>query len=235
MTPDPWVTFDCYGTLVDWLGGMRAVFEPLAPGRSTELLAAYHVREPEVEAEQPFRLYRDVLAESLRRAARDCGLEEPADAGALARTLPDWSVFPDVGLALGALRDAGWRLALLTNCDEDLVARTRTRLPVSIDDVVTAESVRSYKPAHRHWERFRALHPEAAPWVHVAQSRFHDIRPARELALPCVWIDRLGEGNRTSGGDASTEDSLHPDATLPDLRDLPGTVARVAGTSQTRA
>ncbi|HET9051148.1 MAG TPA: HAD family hydrolase, partial [Candidatus Dormibacteraeota bacterium] len=197
-------------------------FDAVAPGRTADLLAAYHVREPEVEAEHPVRLYRDVLAESFRRAASDCGLAalHDRDAGALALSLPGWPVFPDVGPALAALRDAGWRLALLTNCDDALVAQTRTRIPVQIDDVVTAESTRSYKPGHAHWERFGALHPDPARWVHIAQSRFHDIVPAGALGLPCIWIDRLGEGGELAGAG--------PTATLPDLRDLPATIERVA-------
>ena len=216
--PGRWATFDCYGTLVDWLGGMRAAISRVASGHVEELLHAYHEREPMVQAEQPFRRYRDVLAETLTRAAaaERLTLAEPG-ASVLADTLPDWPVFPDVGPALEDLRTAGWRLAILSNVDDDLLAGTRHRLPVPIDLAVTAEQVRAYKPAEAHFAAFR---DRAAPdaWVHVAQSTFHDLIPARQLGLPRVWINRLGEPD--AGGAA--------DAVLPGLGGLAEAVERVA-------
>jgi 2-haloacid dehalogenase len=210
---DRWATFDCYGTLVDWHGGISAAVESVAPGRGAEVLAAYHRLEPLVEAEPPFQRYREVLRETLSRAAGEVGLELAAgDAGVLGETLPDWPVYPDVGAALGALRDAGWRLAILSNVDLDLIAGTRRRLAVEFDLVVTAEEVGSYKPAPGHLLRFRET-TGAVPerWIHVAGSVFHDIAPARALGVRGVYVTRVPE----------KEDARAAEAMLPDLRALP--------------
>src|SRR5436305_9065563 len=110
----PWATFDCYGTLIDWERGMRQALEAILPGDAPRLLAHYYQIENQVEVELPFRSYRNVLAETLRRTARKVGI--PLASGAehvLAETLPDWPAFPDVGPALRALRAAGWKLAIL--------------------------------------------------------------------------------------------------------------------------
>jgi 2-haloacid dehalogenase len=174
---------------------MRAALRPLAGDETERLLAAYHHAEPEVEGEA-FRPYREVLAEALRRAAARTGIAlPPGRDGVLADTLPDWPVFADVPGALGRLRADGWRLGILSNVDRDLIARTRERLGAPVDLVVTAEDVRSYKPAPGHFERFRAeTGVSPGRWVHVAQSRFHDIAATARLGIPSVWIDRQGEG-----------------------------------------
>ncbi|KAB8197060.1 HAD-IA family hydrolase [Nonomuraea phyllanthi] len=188
-----WATFDCFGTLVDWRHGIRTGADLIAPGRGERLLAAYNRHEAAVQAETPAPRYRHVLAEALRRACAD---EEVAlgadDASVLATTLPYWPVFPDVGAELSALRAAGWRLALLTNCDRDLIAETRRRLPVPFDAVVTSEDVGAYKPSDAHFEAFRCTY-EPTTWVHVAQSYFHDMVPAHRLDIPRVWINRQGD------------------------------------------
>jgi 2-haloacid dehalogenase len=212
-----WVTFDCYGTLVDWNRGISAAMESVAPGRGAELRALYDRFEPEVEAARPFLRYREVLAEVLRRCAAAAGVElAPGHDGVLAASLPDWPVFADVGPALGALRDAGRRIAILSNVDPDLFAGTRERLPVAIDLVVTAADVESYKPGPAHFERFREL-SGAGPgeWVHAACSWFHDISPAHRLGVPAVWVNR----------DRGTEDPGIAAAVIPDLVTLPAAVA----------
>src|SRR4051794_31584359 len=138
MSTSRWATFDCFGTLVDWRHGIRTSGELLFPGRGVELLERYNAHEPAVELETPTARYRDVLAETLRRAAVDLGLAlSPDDASILGTTIPYWPVFPDVADELGALRAAGWRLALLTNCDRDIIGATQRRLGVAIDAVVT--------------------------------------------------------------------------------------------------
>ena len=188
-----WVTFDCFGTLVDWRHGISASVELLAPGRGAAVLDAYNTHEPVVQAECPRMRYRLVLAEALRRACAQEGVPlNDDDASVLAATIPYWPVFPEVGAELGALRAAGWRLALLTNCDRDIVGETRRRLPVPFDAVVTAEDVGAYKPADAHFDRFRTAH-EPGRWVHVAQSYTHDMVPAHRLGISRVWINRLGE------------------------------------------
>jgi 2-haloacid dehalogenase len=210
--PDRWATFDCYGTLIDWDGGVSAALAGVfGPDVAPELVAGYHAAEPEVEA-GPYRTYAEVMAESMAIAAAGAGLAvPPGEEEALARALPGWEPFPEAPAALGELRRRGWRLGLLSNCDRDLIAASARRLDVPFDAVVVAEDVRSYKPAHGHWERFLAQ-TGAAPdrHVHVAGSLFHDIAPARALGITCVWINR-------AGGDGEPV----PDRELTDLRRLP--------------
>ncbi len=219
MTEARWVTFDCFGTLVDWRHGIGTAAELVAPGRGAEILEAYNRHEPRVQAEAPMMRYRLVLAEGLRRACADLNVAlGDDDASVLATSMPYWPVFPDVREELAALRDDGWSLALLTNCDRDIIAETQRRLPVPLDAVVTAEDAGAYKPAHNHFTRFVRSHRATRDrWVHVAQSYFHDMVPARQLGIPRVWINRLAE----------TDDPSLADAVLPDLRGLPATVARV--------
>jgi 2-haloacid dehalogenase len=214
-----WATFDCYGTLIDWEEGMRRALETVLPGNASRLLEHYYQVEKEVEAEQPFRSYRDVLAETLRRAAGRMGVALPSGAErVLAETLPNWPVFADVGPALQALRAEGWKLAILSNVDRDLIAGTLRLLPVPFDDVVTAEDVRAYKPSLNHFRHFRDRNQVAdEDWVHVARSYFHDIIPASQLGIRRVWVNR--------GGDTAPA----PLATvvLPNLHDLAPTLQQL--------
>ena len=190
-----WATYDCYGTLVDWNAGIRAQLGRLVGGDGERLLARYHELEPQVQARQPGTRYRDVMAQVLAEIAAEEGAEVPAEErDALGASLPDWPVFPEVPGALAELRERGWKLAILSNSDPDLIAASIERIGVPFELAITASEIGSYKPAHRHWEEFRAR-TEAAPegHVHVAQSHFHDIVPANELGLRSVWINRLGE------------------------------------------
>ena len=200
---DRWLTFDCFGTLIDWRHGIATTGELLFPGRGPAFLDAYSSLESEVESETPFRPYREVLAETTRRAASNLSLElNPNDAPALASTIPFWRPFFDLA-ALEDLRSQGWKLALLTNCDRDLIAQTRLRLPVPFDDAVTAEDVSAYKPDHAHFRRFQAAHGgDAQEWIHVAQSHFHDVRPARDLGIKRIWVNRHKENDDPSLADA---------------------------------
>ncbi|HZV48189.1 MAG TPA: HAD family hydrolase [Candidatus Dormibacteraeota bacterium] len=193
MSDDRWATFDCYGTLVDWDAGILSAIESVAPGHGRELLARYHGLEPRVQAEPGvFKRYREIMRETLSRAAAESGVAlAPGDEDVLGRTLPDWPIFPDVVPALEGLRRAGWRLAILSNVDNDLIAGTLRRIPVEVDLVVTAEDVRSYKPHPGHLLRFRELTGATADrWVHVAASMFHDIVPASELGIRGVYVTR---------------------------------------------
>jgi len=219
MAATGWVTFDCFGTLIDWRHGLATSADLLFPGRGADVLERYNVHELVVEVETPTMRYRDVMAESLRRAAADLGLPLGADdATVLGATIPYWPSFPDVAAELGALRAGGWRLALLTNCDRDIIGATQRRLGVVIDAVVTAEHVGSYKPALGHFDRFaESFGPAPGGWVHVAQGYHHDMEPAHRLGLPSVWINRLGE----------VRDETICGAVQPDLRDLLAVVERV--------
>ncbi len=219
-----WLTFDCFGTLVDWRHGIGTTGELLFPGRGAELLGAYIEIEAEVEKEKPFRRYRVVLAETLRRAAARLKLDlKHDDATALTSTIPHWPVFPDVGPALRALHAEGWKLALLTNCDRDLIALTERRLPEPFDAVVTAEDVSAYKPDHAHFRRFESVFGGSADaWIHVAQSYYHDIKPAAELGIRRIWVNRQGE----------KDDPALADAVISGLGELPDTVARLAAAAR---
>jgi 2-haloacid dehalogenase len=210
-----WATFDCYGTLIDWNGGIGNELARLfGEERREELLARYHELEPQVQAER-YRSYEGVLETTLRRLAKHEGLElAEGEDEALARSLPDWPAFPEVPAALEELRARGWRTAILSNSDRALIQASERSLGVPFDLTVVAEEVGSYKPAHGHWTRFAELAtPEDGRHVHVAASRFHDIAPAAELGLPSVWINRLDE---------PADD--RPARTLTDLAALPDTL-----------
>jgi 2-haloacid dehalogenase len=193
-----YATFDCYGTLVDWNAGIRSVV-------GEELLPRYHELEPQVQAEDPGRSYREVMREVSRRL----GLE---DVDALGRSLPDWPVFPEVPAALDACRDRGWSLVALSNTDRDFIDASLASIGVPFEFAIVASEIGSYKPALGHWRAFEQR-VGRLPDVHVAQSHFHDVVPASGLGIPTVWINRLGE----------TRDPP-PARELPDLTALPETL-----------
>lgn len=212
-----WLTFDCFGTLIDWRHGIQTTGELLFPGHGAAFLDAYGRIEAEVESEKPFRPYREVLAETTRRAARKLSLDlNPVDASALVAAIPYWRPFPDVGPALTKLRSDGWQLALLTNCDRDLIAQTRQRLPVPFDLAITAEDVSAYKPDPAHFLRFQSMHGSTAEsWIHVAQSYFHDMQPTHELGITRIWVNRQKE----------QDDPSLASAVIVELSELPAKVA----------
>jgi 2-haloacid dehalogenase len=191
-----WASFDCYGTLVDWNGGIGRELERLFGAAETgRLLHGYHRIEPEVQREEPSRSYRQVLNLTLARLAEREGLRLPPEEGdALARSLPSWPAFPEVRPALEEARRRGWKLAILSNTDRDFVDASMERIGVPFELAIVAGEIDSYKPAHRHWEAFSEQSgADPAAHVHVGASLFHDVAPARELGLPTVWINRLGE------------------------------------------
>jgi 2-haloacid dehalogenase len=209
---DRWATFDCYGTLVDWNGGIRTELERLfGVEQSAALLARYHELEPEIQAASPGASYREVLTIALERLAIEAGLALPeGEASALAHSLPSWPVFDDVRPALAEARDRGWRLGILSNTDRDLIEASMDSIGVPFDIAIVAGDIASYKPARKHWDVFREqTGADDAAHVHVAQSVFHDIAPATELGLASIWINRLGE-----------PDDPRPARTLPSLTGL---------------
>jgi 2-haloacid dehalogenase len=216
---DRWLTFDCFGTLIDWRHGIRTTGELLFPGRGSDFLDSYVTIEAEVETEGSFRRYRAVLTETVRRVSQRLSLElKPDDATALVSTIPYWPAFADVGPALGTLRKEGWKFALLTNCDRDIIALTQRRLPASFDAVVTAEDVAAYKPSPAHFLLFKSTFGASADaWIHVAQSYYHDMRPANELGIRRIWVNRQGE----------PDDPSIADLVINGLTDLPDAVRRL--------
>jgi 2-haloalkanoic acid dehalogenase type II len=217
MTNRPYdvVTFDCYGTLVDWEEGISSAFVREAAEDGVVLdrarvLAAYHELEPEIEA-SGYRPYREVLAATAVRVAQRLGWPLTVDrARFLPESLARWKPFPDTNPALERLVRAGYRLGILSNVDDDLLAATRRQLGVLFDVVVTAEQVHSYKPAQGHFMEARRR-IGGARWLHAAQSFFHDVVPARALGIPVAWINRKRES--ASGGVA-------PDLEMRDLTGL---------------
>ena len=208
-----WATFDCYGTLIDWERGIQGTLLDVWPDADPErLLERYHDVEPKVQEESPGMPYRRVLAESLRRLADEEGLQIPAGREeALGDSLPSWPPFPEVPGALSELRSRGWRLAILSNTDPDLLAASLELIGVPVDARITAAEAGSYKPAHGHWDRFfERTHADRDRHVHVGASLFHDIEPASVMGLRTVWINRLGEAT-----------NLPRDAELTDLSELP--------------
>jgi 2-haloacid dehalogenase len=197
MAATRWLTFDCYGTIADWNSCMLSALQPLAGPQADTLLAAYHRAESILEAGPPWRPYREILTDGLALAADRAGLPlVPGAEGALVSAWPEMTIFPDVAEALADLVRSGWRLGVLTNCDDDLFESTAEKLPTPVEVVVTAQQVRSYKPDLAHFRRFAEL-TDATPanWIHVANSWVHDILPAARMGLRSVWVDRDRTGH----------------------------------------
>jgi 2-haloacid dehalogenase len=193
---DRWATFDCYGTLIDWNGGIAGELEHLfGSEEAPRLLARYHELEPQVQAEDPELTYRRVLTLTLEQIAESEGLPlADGEHDALVRSLPSWTPFPEVPGALEEARARGWRLGILSNTDRDLIAASKAQIGVPFDETIVASEIGSYKPGHRHWSEFFArTHADRAGHVHVAASLFHDVAPCAELGLRSVWVNRLGE------------------------------------------
>ena len=219
------LTFDCYGTLIDWKAGLNeSLFEligPKAERRASELYRFYVSEEARVEAEA-YRPYREVLALAAVRAARKFKVDLTMEkASHLADMVADWPPFPDTVEALKRLKSR-FRLGVLSNIDGDIFAGTARRLDVAFDFVVTAQDVSSYKPALGHFERMLRDHARRESVVHVAQSVYHDGQPTARLGLAFVWINRYNDTNLTG---------LEPLATLPDLRSLAAIADGTVGTS----
>jgi 2-haloacid dehalogenase len=193
---DRWATFDCYGTLVDWNGGIGRELERLfGVEHAPRLLLRYHELERDLQRESPGASYREVLTVTLERLAEQESIALPeGEASALARSLPSWPVFPDVRPGLEAARGRGWRLAILSNTDRDLIDASMGAIGVPFELSIVAGEIGSYKPARKHWDVFgERTGAGGEHHVHVAQSLYHDIAPATEIGLRSIWINRQGE------------------------------------------
>ena len=207
MAAERWATFDCYGTLIDWNGGIRQeLVRVFGEERADAQLARYHEVEPALQADGE-RTYREVMTAAMAELGAPVGEE-----AGLAAALPSWEPFPEAPAALEEARARGWKLGVLSNTDRDLIESSLAQIGVPFKLAIVASEIGSYKPAHAHWLRFfeetdapRDLH------VHVAQSHYHDIVPARELGLRTIWINRYGERREP-----------RPSRELPDLSGVPG-------------
>jgi 2-haloacid dehalogenase len=216
------LTFDCYGTLVDWEAGIVAALRPVLDRAGVavddeRLLALYGELEAAAEA-GPYRRYRAVLGEVLRGLGDRLGFAPTeVERAAFGASVGDWPAFPDAPAALAALKRR-FKLAIVSNVDDDLFARTNERLHVDFDWIVTAQQVRSYKPAPAHF--LTALDRIGLPpsrVLHVAQSLYHDHVPAKRLGLRTVWVNRrYGK----AGPGATPPAEATPDLEIPDLATL---------------
>jgi 2-haloacid dehalogenase len=213
------LTFDCYGTLIDWEAGIATALGAVTRAHGVdvpdeELLTTYAGHEAALEA-GPYLRYREVLARACRGVCADLGIEPRDDeVEAFAGSVGEWPAFPDSSAALAALAGR-FKLAVITNCDDDLFAASNRRLGVTFDHVITAQQAGSYKPSHRNFElAFEWIGRPRDRILHVAQSLFHDHVPAKELGLTSVWINRRA-GREGSG--ATPPASAAPDATFPDM------------------
>ena len=215
------LTFDCYGTLIDWESGILAALRSVVPSVAgvdgETLLDEYGNAEAALEA-GPYRRYREITGEAMATVARAHGAAPSADDVArLGGSVVDWPAFPDSHEALARLKTR-FRLGVLTNCDDDLFAASNRRLDVAFDWIVTAQQVGSYKPDERNFaalvERLGADGVPQGRILHVAQSLFHDHAPAQRLGFRSVWIDRRHD---RPGSGATLPADARPDATYPSM------------------
>jgi 2-haloacid dehalogenase len=222
------VTFDCYGTLIDWEAGLLAAFHPILVAQGVaiddeDLLTRYARYEAAAEA-GPYLTYREVLARGLAGVAAEMGFTpEPVEIDAFAGSVVDWPAFSDSGAALARLASR-FRLGVITNCDDDLFAASQQRLGTAFDWVVTAQQARSYKPSARNFElAFERIGLPRDRILHVAQSLFHDHVPAKRLGLTTVWIDRRHD---RPGSGATPPAEAIPDARFVDMASFAAAAAR---------
>jgi 2-haloacid dehalogenase len=216
------LTFDCYGTMIDWETGIFSALRPILAAHGKEisdsaLLELYS--ELEASAEQgEFRRYRDVLQSVVRGFGKRLGFS-PTDAEvrSLSESLRNWQPFPDTVEALRQLKSR-YQLAVISNVDDDLFATTAPKLGVAFDHVITAQQAGCYKPCMRIFELAEErIGVTRGQWLHVGQSIYHDVVPAQSLGLATVWVNRPSP--RPGAGAAKTA-AGKPDLEVPDLRTL---------------
>lgn len=221
------LTFDCYGTLIDWetgiLNGLKAALGSGIEGESDEQLLARFAHH-EHAAEVPYKNYREVLGLTSRMLAGELGLEiSPEQEAQFGASVLDWPAFPDSHDALVSLQER-YKLVVITNCDDDLFAASAARLGISFDEVITAAQVGSYKPnienfhfAHEKIQRTLGISKDRI--LHVAQSLFHDHAPAKSIGMTTVHIKRRGNG-------AAPQASATPDEVFPDMKSFADSITK---------
>jgi 2-haloacid dehalogenase len=222
------LSFDCYGTLIDWETGISAFLTSWAAkqGRHVdkeELLVGYAKYESKAEAERPADLYPKILAAALQGLAEQLGLEASADDLAqFGASVPDWPAFPDSSAALSMLQKSH-KLIVLSNVDTQSFAASSARLGIPFDAVITAQDVGSYKPSMNNFEalKSKSLELGVAPGklLHVAQSLFHDHVPAKAAGLSTVWINR--RHNRPGwGATPEPQEPVQPDFMFSSMKEF---------------
>ena len=213
-----YITFDCYGTLIDWENGIRVALQKLSEKNSFSLdliniSDKYIKAELEVEAEQ-YRKYHEVLQLSAKKLLKQMGFDiSDQDALEFADSIYSWQPFPETHDVLAELKQKSYKLIILSNIDNEIIKKSVELMGINFDGVVTAEEVGSYKPSHGHWQemlkRFNAQKEEV---LHVAASYVHDIIPAKEQGFNAIWINRNNE---------QPTREIKPDLEFKDLRPLP--------------
>ncbi len=218
-----WLSFDCYGTLIDWEIGISDAVSAVLESHDihlsrSEVLELFAEVEPQIQHGGRFLEYRRVL----RRVMALIGIKmdfrfTESDMDCLVESLPRWPVFPDTQPALRALKTR-YKLAVISNVDDDLFAQTAGVLGVEFDTVVTAQQVRSYKPDHRNFlTALERMDVDRDRWLHVAESLYHDIAPANALGIASVWVNR---GHARDGAGATPQSGARPDLEVQDLAAL---------------
>ena len=215
------LTFDCYGTMIDWESGIFSALRPIlaANGKTlsdSRILEIYSELEPRFQ--QPFRPYRDVLQAVVRGFGEKLGfMPSPAEARSLPESLPQWRPFPDTVAALKRLQTR-YKLAVVSNVDDDLFAGSARQLEVEFDHVITAQQAHAYKPSLKIF-KLAMERTGGGPenLLHVGQSIYHDVIPAKSLGLATVWVKRASP---RPGAGATVAVSGQPDLEVPDLKTL---------------
>ncbi len=212
------LSFDCYGTLIDWKKGVTDALMPLMDDYNLDL-SEEEVFEIFAGADRElisgkYRSYADILMETMDYIGKKLSVNFVAgDRECILQSLPAWKPFPDTREALSQLSE-NYSLNILSNIDEDLFRETAIELNTKFDRVITSEEVKSYKPAPVHFrEAQEQFECQPGQWLHVAQSIYHDIRPAKSMGIQTVWVNRYGEEVRTDPGE-------FPDLEVPDLKSL---------------
>ena len=215
-----WVSFDCYGTLVDWETGIASAVSTSLETHgirrtAAEILELFADVEPLVQGSGAFKEYRVALREVMGLIAERVGVRLADEhASCLSDSLPHWPVFPDAGPALHALKQR-YKLAIISNVDDDLFAGSAQALGIEFDAVITSQQAQAYKPNSRSFELAEAaMGVGKERWLHVGESLFHDIEPANRLGIRSVWVNRADRGGGTRKTDAV------PDLVVPDLAAL---------------
>lgn len=218
-SPQSWVSFDCYGTLVDWRSGMLTCFTAVVGSdRALPILKRYHTHEPELQTYGEFLSYRTVMRSAFRQAGADLGLAlSDEQVALLPDSVPSWPVFEEVPEMLRALHRAGHRLAILSNIDDDIIRGTLPQLGEPIDVVITSQEVGSYKPAPGHFDAMQRRAGAIENWMHVGCSYFHDVEPCTRRDVVGIMINRDG---RPGPFDRAA-------AVLNDVGSLPQAIARL--------
>ena len=223
------VSFDCYGTLIDWERGILPPLKQLLSNREIDFsddgtLELFAEFESELEKdENDYIEYRKILQEIVKRFGQRFNFQPTAtEINSLVDSLKNWQPFPDTVAALSALKQK-YKLAVISNIDDDLFAGTAKHLKVEFDWLITAEKVRSYKPSTRNFEialETMGIPPEKL--LHVAQSVYHDIVPATSMGISTVWVNRRHD---KTGFGATMPASGKPDLEVPDLKTLVESIA----------